>query len=112
MLEYLDPEITMALPGFTDAIHGREALIASFEEFCENAKVIQYEESDESIEVIGVALSLLSVSGCSTNAARTGKNPGDATSGYFDNKATAGLQFGERCLTWRESAHPVTAPML
>ena len=53
MLEYLHPEITMVLPGFTGAVQGRDALIASFEEFCKNARVIEYEESDESIDTIG-----------------------------------------------------------
>ncbi len=52
MREYLHPEIVMALPGFKEFIHGREILIGSFEEFCKNAKVIEYEESDEHIDVI------------------------------------------------------------
>jgi len=53
MREYLHPEITMALPGFAGTVQGRDALVASFEEFCENARVIEYEESDESINMIG-----------------------------------------------------------
>ena len=53
MLEHLHPDITMALPGFSGSIHGRETLVASFEEFYSNARIIEYEESDESIDVIG-----------------------------------------------------------
>jgi len=52
MREYLHPEITMAIPGFKESIRGREILIASFEEFAKNARVIEYEESDEHIDVI------------------------------------------------------------
>jgi ketosteroid isomerase-like protein len=53
MLDHLHPEITMAFPGFKGAIRGRDAFVASYVEFCANARVIEYEESDESIDVIG-----------------------------------------------------------
>ncbi|MGO8760002.1 MAG: nuclear transport factor 2 family protein [Terracidiphilus sp.] len=52
MREYLHPEIIMVLPGFKESIHGREILVGSFEEFCKNARVIEYEESGEHIDVI------------------------------------------------------------
>jgi hypothetical protein len=50
---YLHPDITMILPGFTGVITGRDALLASFVEFCSGARVLDYEESDEQIQVIG-----------------------------------------------------------
>jgi len=53
MLQYLHPDIVMALPGFNGTLHGREALVDSFEEFCGNATLIEYEESDEKITVVG-----------------------------------------------------------
>ncbi len=53
MTEYLHPDIIMALPGFQGNVTGRAALIDSFKEFCENAGVIEYEEHDESIDVVG-----------------------------------------------------------
>lgn len=53
MAEHLHPDITMALPGFKESIHGREILVASFEEFSKNARVLEYEESGEHIDVIG-----------------------------------------------------------
>jgi hypothetical protein len=53
MLDSLHPEVTMVFPGFKGAVHGREAFIASFVEFCKNARVIEYEESDENIDVVG-----------------------------------------------------------
>jgi hypothetical protein len=52
VLRYLHPDVTMALPGFKETLRGRDALIAGFEESCQNAKVIQYEESDESIDEV------------------------------------------------------------
>jgi len=53
MTEYLHPDIVMKLPGTSGQISGREALIASFKEFCSNAKVLEYRESDEQITVEG-----------------------------------------------------------
>jgi limonene-1,2-epoxide hydrolase len=53
MREHLHPEIAMVPPGFGESLHGRELLIASFEEFQKNAKVLEYEESDEHIDVVG-----------------------------------------------------------
>lgn len=53
MSEHLHPSITMALPGFAGTIVGRETLLASFVEFCTNARVLEYAESEEQIQVIG-----------------------------------------------------------
>ena len=50
---YLHPQIIMKLPGFSGEIIGREVLINSFIEFCTNAQVLEYSESDEQINVIG-----------------------------------------------------------
>ncbi len=53
MTAHLHPNIVMKLPGSSGQITGREALIASFKEFCTNAKVLEYKESDEQITVKG-----------------------------------------------------------
>src|SRR5579863_9790449 len=53
MREYLHPDIAMAPPGFSKSLRGRELLVASFEAFCANAKVLEYEESEEHIDVVG-----------------------------------------------------------
>ncbi len=53
MAPHLHPEITMILPRFSGMITGRETLIASFAEFCTHARVLEYMESDEQIDVIG-----------------------------------------------------------
>ncbi len=53
MREHLHPEIAVVPPGFGESLHGRELLVASFEEFAKNAKVLEYEESDEHIDAVG-----------------------------------------------------------
>ncbi len=50
---YLHPDITMALPGFQGSVKGREALVDSFKEFCDHARVIEYDETDETIHIVG-----------------------------------------------------------
>jgi len=53
MRDYIHPEIVMVPPGFTAGVRGRDILVSSFEEFSRNAKVLEYEETDEHIDVIG-----------------------------------------------------------
>jgi hypothetical protein len=48
----LHPEVTMVLPGFSGVIRGKDALTTSLIEFCSNARVLEYTESDEQIQVI------------------------------------------------------------
>ncbi|HUI30824.1 MAG TPA: DUF4440 domain-containing protein [Candidatus Acidoferrales bacterium] len=52
MYEYLHPDITMALPNFKERVVGRHTFLASFVEFCTNAQVVQYSETNETINVI------------------------------------------------------------
>jgi len=53
MMRYLHPKVTTVLPGFTGTILGSEAMLAGFDEWCKNARVLEYEESDEQIQIIG-----------------------------------------------------------
>ena len=53
MQVYLHPDIVMRLPGNAGQISGRDALVRSFVEFCANARVIEYRETDEEITVSG-----------------------------------------------------------
>ena len=53
MSQYLHPGIVMKYPGFSGEVIGRDALLASFVEFCTNARVLEYQESNEQINVIG-----------------------------------------------------------
>jgi hypothetical protein len=52
MQAWLHPDVAMALPGFQQTLRGRDVLIASFEEFCRNARVLEYDESELSVEVV------------------------------------------------------------
>lgn len=47
------PEIVMAFPGFTARSQGREAFLAGFRDFCENATVSEFRDDDPQIDVVG-----------------------------------------------------------
>jgi len=49
------PDITIVFPGFAGRAEGREAIVAGFADFCNNAKVIEYHETDHQVDVIGDA---------------------------------------------------------
>lgn len=53
MQPYLHPDIAIVPPGLKQSIRGRDVLLHSFEEFCANAKVLEYAEDSEQISVIG-----------------------------------------------------------
>ena len=53
MSQYLHSDIIMKFPGFSGEVVGRDTLLASFIEFCTNARVLEYQESNEQINVIG-----------------------------------------------------------
>ena len=53
MSQHLHPDIVMKFPGFSGEVVGRHALLASFVEFCTNARVLEYQESNEQIDIIG-----------------------------------------------------------
>lgn len=50
---YVHPDMTMVFPGFAGRAEGREALIAGFRDFCENATVHEFREHDHDIDVAG-----------------------------------------------------------
>jgi hypothetical protein len=53
MTRYIHPDFVMKLPKFSGEVVGRDALLAGFEEFCTNARVIEYSESDYQIDTAG-----------------------------------------------------------
>ena len=55
MVPFLHEDIVMKYPGFAGPLNGTRELIAGFEEFCKNARVLEYIESDEQIDIIGNA---------------------------------------------------------
>ena len=50
---FLHDEIVMVFPGFAGKAEGQEVFLAGFKDFCENARVRDFEESDRQIDVIG-----------------------------------------------------------
>jgi hypothetical protein len=52
MSQYLHSDIVMKFSGFSGEVVGRDALLASFVEFCANARVLEYQENNEQINVI------------------------------------------------------------
>ena len=53
LLPLFHPGIIMVYPGFSGRADGREALVAGFLDFCENARVHTFEESDHQVDRIG-----------------------------------------------------------
>ena len=47
------PEMVMAFPGFAGRMQGREAFLAGFRDFCQNAKVHSFREDDHQVDVAG-----------------------------------------------------------
>ncbi len=53
LLPLLHPDIVTVFPGFAGRAEGREAIVAGFANFCGNATVHEYSESDHQVDVIG-----------------------------------------------------------
>jgi hypothetical protein len=53
MKPMLDEKIVMIYPGFVGRLEGREAVIAGYVDFCEQALMISYQESDLQVDVVG-----------------------------------------------------------
>ena len=47
------PEIVMALPGFTGRIQGREEFLAGFRDFCQNARIHEFRDHNQQVDVAG-----------------------------------------------------------
>lgn len=46
-------EIVMVFPGFAGRLEGQEQFLAGFKEFCDNAKVHEFSEHDQQIDIAG-----------------------------------------------------------
>ena len=49
----LHPQMTMVFPGFGGRAEGAETLIGGFQDFCQNAEVQSYAESDHQVDLAG-----------------------------------------------------------
>jgi hypothetical protein len=52
LIPLLHPEMTIVLPGFAGRVAGREAIVAGFADFCENATIHDYREANHQTDVI------------------------------------------------------------
>lgn len=53
LLPLLHPDIVLVYPGFAGRSQGREGIVAGFADFCGNATVLEYTETDHQADVIG-----------------------------------------------------------
>jgi ketosteroid isomerase-like protein len=53
LLPLFHPEIAMAFPGFGGRAAGRDEIIGGFADFCENATVHEFRESDLQVDTAG-----------------------------------------------------------
>jgi ketosteroid isomerase-like protein len=49
----IHPDIVMAIPGLAARIKGRDALLAGFRDFCNNAKIHEFHDREMQIDVAG-----------------------------------------------------------
>jgi hypothetical protein len=47
------PEMTMALPGFSGSVQGRDAVLAGFRDFVQNARIEEYRDEDLRADAAG-----------------------------------------------------------
>jgi ketosteroid isomerase-like protein len=47
------PEIVMVFPGFSGRVQGREDFLAGFRDFCQSARIHEFREQDNQIDVAG-----------------------------------------------------------
>jgi hypothetical protein len=52
MLPWIHPEIRFVVPGFAGRISGSDALLAGFKDFCENARIVSFQTSDQQEDVV------------------------------------------------------------
>jgi hypothetical protein len=53
LVPFVHPEIVMVFPGFSGRVQGRESFLAGFSDFCQNARIHEFEEYDQQVDVAG-----------------------------------------------------------
>ncbi len=53
LAQMVHPEIVMVFPEFAGRVEGRDALIAAFNDFSQNAQIHEFSEEDHHIDLIG-----------------------------------------------------------
>ncbi len=50
---FLHPEIAMVFPGWAGRGQGRDAFLAGFHDFCQNAKIHEFREEEHQVDIAG-----------------------------------------------------------
>jgi len=53
LMSLVHPEIVMVFPGFSGRVQGRESFLAGFSDFCQNARIHEFNEHDHQVDVAG-----------------------------------------------------------
>lgn len=53
LVAMVDADIILVFPGFTARTQGREQFLAGFQDFCENARVHEFQDHDYQTDVVG-----------------------------------------------------------
>lgn len=53
LVPMVDADIIMVFPGFAGRTQGREQFLAGFKDFCENARVHEFQDHDYETDVVG-----------------------------------------------------------
>jgi hypothetical protein len=51
--DFVADEVVIVFPGFAGSVKSREAFVAGFRDFCENARIESHTESEQHIDVVG-----------------------------------------------------------
>ena len=99
----LHAEIVMAPPGFGGRAQGRDAILAGFRDYCENATTLEFDQHDLQTDVIGdVAIATFRYAWSTSTRARAA-SPAAAISGCSRSIPARGSACGGRCSTWRST---------
>ena len=97
----LHREAVMAPPGFDGRAQGRDAILAGFRDYCENATTLEFHEHDLQADVIGEVAIVTFRYDMVYERAGTAAAPAAAISGYSRSTLARGSACGGRCWAWR-----------
>ena len=53
LAELLDDRVVMVFPGFKGRAEGKAAMLSGFQDFCRNARLMEFSESERQVDVVG-----------------------------------------------------------
>ena len=96
MAPALHPEIVMVFPGFSGQIRGREPFLAGFRDFVQSAKIHEFNDHDQQIDIVGdTGVIVVPYEMLYTRSGERYRAIG-RDSGFFRNKVRRGSRSGGR----------------